>query len=256
MGIFWDILFGLPPWVLALQAALTIWMLVDAYQRRAEQFWLWIILIFQPIGAWAYFVAVKLPTLRITRRVGSMKPVWQPKLSLEELRYRVERAPTVVNRLALAERLMEKKLHAEAIPHLETILQMEETYCQAMHDLAVCHLECNHPEQALPMLQRLMHRDPRWSDYRAWHTLIAVHDSLDKPAEALQTCRDLEKRVPTWENKCALAERLLDNGHRNEAAQLLIQTLEDHRFAPLQKRIRNWSWARHAQKLLVEAERG
>jgi hypothetical protein len=253
MGIFWDILFGLPPWMLLLQGAFTIWMLVDAYQRGAEIFWLWIILIFQPIGTWAYFVAVKLPTWRFGRGLSS-RALWQRRLSLDELRYRVERAPTVVNRLALAERFMEKKQYSEAIPHLEEILAKEETYCQAMHDLAVCHLECNQAEQALPVLQRLMTRDGRWSDYRAWPTLIAVHERLGKEEEALKSCRELEKRVPTWENKCRLAERLIDNGHKNEAAQILIQALEDHRFAPLQRRLRNWNWARHAAQLLHEAE--
>lgn len=253
MGIFWDFLFGLPSWMLLLQGAFTIWMLVDAYQRGTEFFWLWIILIFQPIGTWVYFAAVKLPTLRLTRGFNT-RQLWQRRLSLDELRYRVERAPTVVNLLALAERFMEKKQHGEAIPHLEAILAKEETYCQAMYDLAVCHLECNKAELALPVLQRLMNRDPRWSDYRAWPTLIAVHQRLGKENDALQSCRELEKRVPNWENKCRLAERLIDNGYKTEAAQILLQALEDHRFAPLQRRLRNWSWARHAQQLLSEAE--
>jgi hypothetical protein len=253
MGFLWDFFGFLPPWALGLQAGFTIWMCVDAYQRGVEQFWFWVLIIFQPIGPWVYFFAVKLPRMRLTRNL-STGPLWQRRLSLDELRYRVERTPTVVNRLALAERLMDKKQHGEAIPHLEAILQMEETYCQAMHDLAVCHLETQKADQALPVLQRLMQRDPRWSDYRAWKTLIAVHESLGKREDALQACRELEKRVPTWENKCRLAEQLLDNGHQSDAAQILLQALEDHRFAPWQRRLRNWTWARHARKLLNEAE--
>ena len=38
-----------------LQAALTIWMLVDAHRRGVEFFWFWVILFFQPFGAWVYF---------------------------------------------------------------------------------------------------------------------------------------------------------------------------------------------------------
>ena len=41
------------------QAALTIWMLVDASRRRVEFYWYWLILFLQPIGAWAYFVMFK-----------------------------------------------------------------------------------------------------------------------------------------------------------------------------------------------------
>ena len=30
------------------------------------------------------------------------------------------------------------------------------------------------PEQALPLLERLTAREPRWSNYRAWHLLVEV----------------------------------------------------------------------------------
>jgi hypothetical protein len=251
--MFGDFFHIIPWWLLLPYAALCLWMLADTYRRGVEHFWLWIILIFHPIGTLAYFFVVKLPTLRLTRGFSS-GPLWQRKLSLDELRYRVERTPTVMNRIALAERLMEKGGHADAIPHLEAALALDETYCQAMHDLAVCHLECKQPEQALPVLDKLMKRDNRWADYRGWKTLMSVHEALGRHDEVLKTCRELEKRMPVWENKCRLAELLIDQGHKGEAAQLLIQALEDHHFAPLKIRLRNWRWARHAQRLLAEAE--
>src|SRR5262249_58558461 len=102
-----------------LQLGFTVWMAVDAYQRRVESFWYFAFLFFQPIGPWIYFFAVKARTLRPFRmRPGLPR---ERKLSLDELRYRVERAPTVANRLAFAERLMEKGGHAEAIPHLDAV---------------------------------------------------------------------------------------------------------------------------------------
>ena len=68
-----------------LQLAFTIWMMVDAYHRSVEQFWYWIILLFQPIGAWAYFFSIKLHTLRMPgmRRSSSWRrsassPAWCP----------------------------------------------------------------------------------------------------------------------------------------------------------------------------------
>src|SRR2546423_1795507 len=97
-----------------LQLAFIVWMVVDAYQRRVEPFWYWVILIFHPIGAWIYFFAVKFRTLRLP---GTLPVIsGDRQLSLDELRYRVERTPTVAHRLALAQRLMEKGGHAEAGP--------------------------------------------------------------------------------------------------------------------------------------------
>src|SRR5205823_7002768 len=51
-------LYGFPPLFL-LQGAFTIWMLMDANRRRVEPQWYWMILAFQPFGAWAYFFTHK-----------------------------------------------------------------------------------------------------------------------------------------------------------------------------------------------------
>lgn len=233
--------------------AFTVWMLVDAYRRGAEFFWYFVIFFLQPIGTLVYFFAVFLPGFRLPR-VGAAGPRWQRKLSLDELRYRTGRAPTVVNRMALAERLMETGAHREAIPLLDAVLAVDGQYCPALHDLARCHVAVGEPARAVPVLRRLIDRDRRWSDYRAWRTLIEAHDVQGQPAEALAACRELEKMMPTLENKCRLAERLIDTGHRTEAADLLDRALEDLHYAPVGARWRNWRWAREARRLLKEAD--
>src|SRR5262249_46956591 len=143
------------------------------------------------------------------------------RLSLDELRYRAERTPTLANRFALAERLIEKGAHADAIPHLEAVLTMEPDYCAALHALAVCRLATRAAEQAVAPLEKWIQRAHRWAHYRAWRTLIDVHLARGRPADALAACRGLEKRLPTLENKCLLAEQLLDNGIPSEAVPLL-----------------------------------
>src|SRR5262249_50335423 len=77
------------------QAALTIWMLVDANRRGVESVWFWIILWFQPLGAWAYFFSYKLSDFRLGVGTGWMSNLFTRRASLEELRYRVEQSPTV-----------------------------------------------------------------------------------------------------------------------------------------------------------------
>jgi hypothetical protein len=238
----------------AIQLAVIVWMLVDAYQRHVEPFWYWIIFLFQPIGAWVYFFTSKFRTLRL----GRMRPAVpsERKLALDELRYRVERTPTVANRLALAQRLMEKELHAEAIPYLEAVLVIEPDYCGALHALAECRLATGAAEQAVAPLEKLLQRDYRWSNYRAWRTLIDVQLARSRPVDALAACRELEKRLPTLENKCLLAEHLLDNRIASEAVRVLDQALQDNHYAAWSARWRNRRWAREARRLLIEAEKG
>ena len=67
---------------------------------------------------------------------------------------------------------------------------------------------------------------------------------------------DLAKMMPTLENKCHLAEHLIENNLHAEAVDILDRALEDHAYTPFGKRLKNWSWARLAQRLLNEAEKG
>jgi len=98
------------------QAALTIWMLVDANRRGVDYYWFLIILAFQPLGPWVYFFLYKVKDFRGGR--GWPAGLLQRRASLEELRHRAERLPTAANRLELGERLVETGMFAEAVPHL------------------------------------------------------------------------------------------------------------------------------------------
>jgi hypothetical protein len=237
-----------------LQLALTVWMMVDAYHRRVESFWYCIIILFQPIGAWAYFFIFKFRAPRLAP-IRLARPE-ERRMSLHQLRYHVERAPTVANRLALAERLMENGEHLVAIPLLEAALALEPDYLAVLHALAKCQLATNHVEQARVSLEKLLQRDPRWRHYLAWRTLIEVHQARGSPADALEALRELAKRLPTIENKCRLAEHLLINSGRFEAMQILDDALQEHRFSPWGARWHNRRWARLARRLRLHPENG
>jgi hypothetical protein len=231
------------------QGAFTIWMLVDAYRRGAEYYWFWIVLLFQPIGAWVYFFAVKAGDLHWLRDL----PLLQRRPPLAELRYKAEQVPTLANRLALAERLVEKKEFAEPIPHLEAVLAQEPGLSQALYLLAVCHKETGQPEKAVPLLEKIIARDGSWGNYAAWHLLIDVHAESGAGDKALAACREMARLAPTLQHHCLLAEHLLDQGHSDEAAKLLERSLEDHQYAPGFIRRRNWKWASQARRLQRQA---
>ena len=154
--MFHEILYAYPLLSLV-QMAFTIWMLVDAYRRPAEQFWYWVIFLFQPIGPWAYFFAVKLSDFTSGGNRGWQHPgggwslpFFNRRPSIEELRYQAEHVPTLANSLALAERLVERNEHAEALPHLESALKREPDHCGVLFLYAVCHAELGRPEKAVP----------------------------------------------------------------------------------------------------------
>ncbi len=230
------------------QLAFTVWMLVDCYRRRADAFWYWVIILI-PFGAWAYFFVVKIRDFSVP---GGWS-LFHHRPALDELRYRAEQTPTLASHLELAQRLIERHEHADAIPHLEAALKMEPDHAQVIYSLAVCLKEQGHPEQAIPLLEKIVARDRAWSNYSAWHLLIAAQALNGDNQTALQTCRELVRFAPTLQHRCLLAERLLAAGMTEEARQVLEQSLDAHRYAPGPVRRLNRRWASEARRLQKQA---
>jgi hypothetical protein len=247
MGIFRE-LFQNYPYLVVAAVALMVWALIDLSTRRAPAFWVWVILLLPGLGALAYLLAGAGPSLR-----GLGGSWFTSRPSLEELHYLAEQSPSLTNHLALAERLMEGADYAAALAHLEEARKREPEHCRVLYSLAYCHLEEGRPAEAVPLLELLTRREPRWSQDAGWHLLIAAHEQAgDRPA-AVATCRELLKLSPTLGHTCLLAERLLQDGQTGEAQQVLQRSLQDHEFAPGPSRRRNRRWAGEARRLLRQA---
>ena len=186
-----------------------------------------------------------LPTL------GLGNSTWfQRKVSLEELRYRAEQTPTLANNLALGQGLIARGAHAEAIPILEAAHKVEPEHGSVLYALAQCHARQNQFDQAAAFLERIIKRDPRWSDHDAWRLLIETQLDAGHHEAALEKARELVRFAPTLRHKCILAEILIDQSYKGEARALLDQALEDHAYTPAALRRHNRAWARQAGKLL------
>jgi hypothetical protein len=230
------------------QTAFMVWMLVDAYRRGVEWYWFCIILFVPGVGAWVYFFVMKFGDYPGLRDWSFL----QRRPKLEELRYRAEQTPTLTNRLALAERLVELRDHEEAVPHLEAVLNQEPELSPARYLLAQCRAAMGQPDQAIPLLEKLIARDRTWSNYAAWHLLIRLQAESGDAEKALASCRDLARLAPTLQHQCLLAEQLADQGHSEEARQLLERSLEEHQYAPGFIRRRNRRWASQARRLVKQ----
>lgn len=255
----WHLFDFLPWWVWLPQYAFAILMLVDAYRRGVDYFWYFLIFFVPFIGPLAYFFAIKIHDFRAVRTGSISSPVqglfaYMTRPSLDELRFRAQQSPTFANHLALAERLIEKKDFAAAVPHLEAALERETEHGQVLYDLARCKMELGTPAQAVPLCRRILQKDKHWSNYRAWRLLIDAQSAADDPQGALTTCRDLAQLTQSLEYRCLLAEHLLTNGRNEEARKLLDESLAEYHFSPGASRRRNSRWASVARRLQRQTE--
>lgn len=238
------------PYLVYLQGAFTIWMLLDASRRRVEHHWYYIILFIPVVGPWVYFFTYMAPELGSGRIV-----LFQRKVPLEELRYRAEQAPTLANQLELGERLIDLDDYAGALSPLQAAHKLEPGHGQVQYSLAFCHLRLGKPEQAMPLLENINRRDPRWSNYQAWILLVETQQHLQNQERAVTAARELVRLSPLLQHKCLLAQTLLQQGNRAEARSILQESLQEHDYAPGPIRRRNRPWAREARRLLKDCER-
>jgi hypothetical protein len=225
-------------------------MLVDASRRGVEFYWFWIVLIFQPFGAWAYFCIYKLKDFQGGHI--SLAGLLQRRPSLNELRHRSERLPTLANRLELAERLVEGGQYAEAIPHLQALLEHEPTHCQALFTMAECHRGLHHPEEAVPFLQKVIARHSAWGDYKAWRSLVEARRAMGDQAGALASCQELARVAPSLEHRCLLAEQLLQSGEQAKAGEVVRQGLDDYHYLTGLSRRHARRWVGKAKQILKQ----
>jgi hypothetical protein len=238
-----------PLWVV--QAALTVWMLVDANRRGVEPYWFWIILAAQPVGAWAYFFLHKAKDF--SGGTGWLGNLFHRQPSLDELRHRAEQSPTMTNRLALGERLVKTGAHAEALPHLEAVLAREQEHCGALFLLAQAQQGLGRPNLAVPPLEALVARQPGWGDYEGWRALVGACRQAGDLAGAVARARDLARVSPTLEHRCLLAEHLLAAGDKPEARKVVEHALEEYRYLTGISRRRDRRWVGTAKQLLSQS---
>jgi hypothetical protein len=241
------------PILSVLQLAFTIWMAVEA-GRSGTFFWIWIIIIFQPIGPWIYFFVEMRERVfgRLSGRLPSMAHLFERKASLDQLEYQAQQSPTVANQLALADRLVELGRFQDAVGYLEGALKREPDFAPANFALARCKYELHDSAEAERLLTTIVSKEPRWSDYAAWRLLLDVQEDLKRHEALIDTARQLVKMAPRLEHKVILADRLARMNQEGEARLVLENALQEQRFVTGAIRRINRPHVRRAQRLLRE----
>lgn len=236
---------SLPFVILGLAAAIAL--AYHAVRTRQETFWLWIILIFQPIGGLAYFAIVLAPSLlkgpaARKARAGAVRAL-DPGREHREARAALELTPTVGNRMRLAVAAAGLGRWDEAEAQYREAAQGVHADDPALRlGRARALIELDRPAEALPLLEALR-ADP---DEAASPDAVLAHaralEAVGRPAEAEAAYREAYDRMPGFEAIARYAAFLGGQGRRDQGRLLLadIDQRLQRLHGPFAREARAW----------------
>lgn len=230
-----------------------LWMLVDAYQRRAETYWLWIILG-MPGGAALYFVMVRLRD-RDARVVGQkiLRFLARP-IPLAELELRYQESPSVVNRLILAQGLGDAGRYDQAEQHFAAVLETRPKEADALFGLGVCRLEQGNADGAVEPLTQVILEAPLYREFAAYPELTSAFVKSGRPDLAGELLAELVKKHPRLPNVILFSKHLILVGEIEAAREQLRLALRDYHRSPRHVRRLHRRAAAEAKALLNAPE--
>lgn len=218
--------FGLQGLLLSL--LFSVLLCVHAVRTHQDMFWLWIILLFQPLGGLVYLVAIILPGLfrgPAARKLGkATRETLDPMRSYRDAKAAHELAPTVHNQMRLAAAATELGRHEEAEALYRDALQGVHADDPALLlGRARSLLELGRPAEALPLLERLREEGKEASTPQATLAFARAYEGLGRMQEAEAAYNDAAPRFPGLEGIARQAAFLARTGRRKEAQDALAE---------------------------------
>jgi len=227
--------------------AFTVWMAVEAIRRGQAGSWLWIILLFGPIGSAVYFFS----------------EYWRgPSIGL---RFRFQRATAAEEQTAAAESrrldngaswsnyasiLRARGKFALAVDAARKALERDPTDITARYELGRGLLGAGLPKEAVTAFQDVLAKD-RWFDTGdALLALAKAQDAAGDSAAARATFEELAEKTTRPEVLYHLATLQVAAGEREAASVSLQRIIDEADYVPAYHRRKIQPWVRRARQAI------
>lgn len=203
-----------------LSLLIAIALAVHVVRTGREYYWLWIILVFQPLGGIVYLAAIVLPELvggRTARTLGkATRQTLDPGRDWRQAKAAWDDAPTVANAIRLAQACAAQGRfdEAEAL-YREAAQGIHAEDPTLLVGRASALVELGRPAEALTVLEPLGRTAPTVL------TLGRAYEALDRLSEADSAYQWAVERLPGLEAISRYAAFLARTGKRAEAQDLL-----------------------------------
>lgn len=214
--------------IFGLSLLFSILICVHVVRTGQAMYWLWIILMFQPIGGLVYVAAIILPGLlggRTARRVGAAaRQSLDPGRAYRAAKADYDLTPTVAHAMHLAAAAVALGHHAEAEALYRDAAQGVHADDPALLlGRAGALVELGRFAEALPVLERLGENVDHGRTPQAALALGRVYEGLGRMAEADTAYDWAVGRLPGLEAYGRYAAFLARSGRRAEAQEALAE---------------------------------
>lgn len=244
--------------LIGLSLAFSIALCVHVIRTGREMYWLFIILMFQPLGGVVYAIVNVLPDVfggTTARRISAAaRETLDPTREYREANQGYEDTPTVRNqsRLAAASMGLGKFDEAEQL-YAEAARGIHAEDPPLLLGRANALLELNRPAEALQVLEVLGRNEAEGRTPTAALALGRAYEGVGQIAEAESAYQWAAQRLPGFEGLARYAAFMARHGRRNEAQDAVNEM--DKRLTKLAAQFRKEGrhWRDLAAKALSES---
>ena len=230
------------PWGVILQ----IIAIVHFVRRRPDTYWLWVIIFFGPLGAFAYMLVEMIPDLGLMRHpMGG----FSRRSRIRKLRVLVLDNPSAGNYEELGDLLLEEKKYREARECFDHALSVRTDHVDPFYRRGIAAFELGDTAAALPDLEHVVKSDPKYDYSRARLYYARALAAQNRTDEAVAIYQALVGNSGTTEALCYAAEYFAQHGRKDEARELVERIQARKRTMPAYQKRRERPWLRRASAL-------
>ena len=235
--------FLLTPWGLILQAV----ALIHFIRRRPDSYWLFIIIFLGPLGAGVYIFMEVIPDLGLLRTSFEGFPRRKRIRMLEAL---VLENPAAGNYEELGDLYLDEGNSARARQCYDTAISSRADLPDAFYRRGICAIQMGDFTAALPDLQHVVSRDPKYDSHRAASLLAHVYANTGQPEKAEELFQQVTQKTTASETYYNYASFLASQNRTAEAREWTQRILAKKPTMPGYLRRRERPWFRRASGLL------
>lgn len=233
-------------WTYILQAI----AIIHFIRRRPNFFWLWIILIGGGLGALVYFFMEVVPDLGLLK--GSFQ-IFGRRQKIHTLEALIQQNPSAGNYEDLADLYLEDKKYRRALECYNHAISSRTDSLDPFYRRGICEIELGEFTNAIPDLERVVQKDPKYDFLRAQGLLAHAYAKTGQPDRAEAIFPKVLEISTMSETMYNYAQFLLSQGKKAEARDWAQRILSKRAAMPGYLKRRERPWFRKAHSVLKQA---